>query len=117
MTDDQIAALRAAAETRVSQRPPPPWRDIFPSRVLSLLDRLEQAERERDALRADAARYRYLRQSATEELLRPATLHSEWPDLRTHWRFPVLIAYGPIGGPTRSLNECIDAAIAEPGDA
>lgn len=60
----------------------------------------------------DAARYRWLREHAKEELVRPETLDSEFPDMRTHWVLPALIAYGPVGGPTRTLDEAIDAALA-----
>jgi hypothetical protein len=66
---------------------------------------------ERDALAADAARYRWLRDQAREELLRPDTLGSEFADMRTHYKFPTVMAYAPYAG-NISMDESIDAAIA-----
>lgn len=134
MTDDQIAALREAAlaathgpgvvlaildrlaqaererdDAHAAQRAA---ETELASQMARLTMRADDAERERDALRADAERFRWLRRYATEEPLRPGTLDSEWPDLRTYWRLPRPIAYGPVGGPTRSLDEAIDAALA-----
>lgn len=63
------------------------------------------------AWKRDVARYRWLRDHAKEELVRPETLNSELPDMRTHWVLPMLIAYGPFGGPTRTLDEAIDDAL------
>lgn len=67
---------------------------------------------ERDALRADAERYRWLRNKAREKLLYPARAGDEVPDLRTKWSIPTLICSGPVGG-FRSFDEAIDAARGE----
>lgn len=47
----------------------------------------------------DAARYRYLKSQASEQLLNPRAALSEiCPDMRTHWKLPTLICSGPVGG-------------------
>lgn len=64
---------------------------------------------ERDALREDAERYRWLRDNAKEELLYPARAGGEVPDLRTKWSMPTLICSSCIGG-YMSFDESIDTA-------
>lgn len=67
---------------------------------------------ERNALRADAERYRWIRDNAKEELLYPARSGGEVPDLRTKWSIPTLMCSNCIGG-VRSFDESIDAARGE----
>jgi len=75
-------------------------------------DEVLQYQREFHRLRADAERYRWLRNKAREELLYPARAGGEVPDLRTKWEVPMLICSGPVSG-FRSFDEAIDAARGE----
>lgn len=58
----------------------------------------------------DAARYRWLKSQASENLLNPRAALSEiCPDMRTHWKLPTLICSGPVGG-YLDFDASIDAA-------
>lgn len=64
-----------------------------------------------EALQADAARYRWLRNASKEVLLRPERAGYEiLPDLRTHWQMPFLMCSGPVGGFV-DFDAAIDAAM------
>ena len=64
---------------------------------------------ERDQLRKDAERYRKLEAAATEQLLHPDRARCEMmPDRRTHWKLPVLMCSGPVGGFV-SFADAVDA--------
>ena len=67
---------------------------------------------ELEALRADAERYRWLRDNAKEELLYPQRAGGEVPDLRTKWSIPTLMCGNCIGG-WMSFDESVDAARGE----
>lgn len=58
----------------------------------------------------DVERMEWLIKNVQEKLLRPGTLSSDFPDMRTHWVFPTLMCSGPIGG-FQSLREAIDIQI------
>lgn len=77
----------------------------------ALKSRAETAERQRDALRTDAARYRWLRSTVTERLT-DASLNGdpEHSEHKTEYVFPKLIAWTDFCG-SISLDEAIDAAI------
>lgn len=65
----------------------------------------------------DAARYRWLKSQASEELLNPRAALSEiCPDMRTHWKLPTLICSGPVGG-YLGFDASIDAAMKAGGAA
>lgn len=60
---------------------------------------IRSTKEENDSLRADAERFRWLRDNAREELLNPQAAASELaPDMRTQWVLPTLICSGPVGG-------------------
>ena len=64
---------------------------------------------EAEALRKDAERWRKLEAHATEQLLHPSRAACEsMPDLRTHWKLPVLMCSGPVGGHV-SFADAVDA--------
>jgi hypothetical protein len=61
------------------------------------------------ALEKDAERYRKLAAAATEQLLHPDRARCEMmPDRRTHWKLPVLMCSGPVGGFV-SFADAVDA--------
>ena len=82
------------------------------ARLVGMRDEVLHYQREFHRLRADAERYRWLRNKAREKLLYPARAGDEVPDLRTKWSIPTLICSGPVGG-FRSFDEAIDAARGE----
>lgn len=61
-----------------------------------------------DSVREDAARYRCLKSQSKEQLLNPRGAASEFcADMRTHWKLPVLMCSGPIGG-YLSFDDSVD---------
>jgi hypothetical protein len=65
---------------------------------------------ERDALVADAERYRWLRDSVKESPLRPASYGAaEFPDMRLRFEFPALVSWADYCGRI-TLDAAIDAA-------
>jgi len=70
---------------------------------------MQDAAAELAALRKDAERYRKLAAAATEQLLHPDRARCEMmPDRRTHWKLPVLMCSGPVGGFV-SFADAVDA--------
>jgi hypothetical protein len=61
------------------------------------------------SMEKDAERYRKLAAAATEQLLHPDRARCEMmPDRRTHWKLPVLMCSGPVGGFV-SFADAVDA--------
>jgi hypothetical protein len=76
--------------------------DAMQANERRLIDKLAASEKE-------AERYRKLEAQATEQLLHPSRAACEiMPDLRTHWRLPVLMCSGPVGGSV-SFADAVDA--------
>ena len=61
-----------------------------------------------DSVLEDAERYRCLKSQSKEQLLNPRGAASEFcADMRTHWKLPVLMCSGPIGG-YLSFDDSVD---------
>lgn len=72
--------------------------------------RIAELQRERDALRADAERYRGLRSLAREEFMSRSTGNVEFEDWRMRWKLPTLMSCNAIRA-TYTFDESVDLAI------
>lgn len=69
---------------------------------------LKTQVREIERMRQDAERYQWLKSQSKEQLLNPRGAASEFcADMRTHWKLPVLMCSGPIGG-YLSFDDAVD---------